>query len=158
MGEQATSRRVLMGPTPWWAERRGLPQPCSSDGLGACLCECPQGAISVVERETLRFDKVAVAARRAALAGPEGAPPTPCPEPGRMPGQLKIVFEASPGPLSRTPVRRGLAVLSTPSGPPLGPSRTTGGLRHWPVQLRLVPATAPFFRSADLLGAEAARP
>ena len=105
----------------------------------------------MIERETLPFDEVVVAASRAAIAGPAGASPhTPCPDPARA-GQLRTAFEASPG-----PVRRGLAVLSSPSGPPLGPSRATGALRHWLVQLQLVRATAPFHRN-PLVGVEAAR-
>jgi ferredoxin len=30
------------------------------DGLGACLGECPTGALSIVERETEEFDEKAV--------------------------------------------------------------------------------------------------
>jgi NAD-dependent dihydropyrimidine dehydrogenase PreA subunit len=88
------------------------------DGLGACLGECPRGAITVIEREAEAFDAAAVEEH---AHRPPATPP---------------------------PARRGLAVLSAPTGPA---ARTGGALRSWPVQLPLVPVGAPFLRGADLL-------
>jgi Pyruvate/2-oxoacid:ferredoxin oxidoreductase delta subunit len=112
------------------------------DGLGACLGECPQGALRVVEREAAAFDEAAVHAHLAGArppsaahaSGPEGA--------------------GCPGTRSRTLPRRSLAVVSDPPAPAAaGPASGASGSRlgHWPVQLPLVPPTAPYFQGADLL-------
>jgi ferredoxin len=96
------------------------------DGLGACLGECPQGALRVTKREAPVFDEGAVLAHEPAPA----AAPAPVQTIGRA--RLFIVPDApAPGP----------AVV------PQGGSR----LGQWPVQLKLVPAHAPFLRGADLL-------
>jgi len=103
------------------------------DGLGACLGECPQGAISIEEREAAAFDEAAVARH---LGRAPAAPHAPAPA-------------GCPGSTPRALPRRGLAVVSEPAGPA---ARAGGGaLAHWPVQLRLVPAGAPFLAGADLL-------
>lgn len=94
------------------------------DGLGACLGECPQGAISIEEREAEEFDEEA--AREHVMRQQE----TQC--------------EQSCGCPSAT-----VAQLEQPA-PPVGP-RPTSHLGHWPVQLALVPATAPFMQEADVL-------
>lgn len=106
------------------------------DGLGACLGHCPQGAITVVRREAEPFDEVAVARHlgaRATAVRPNlavvGQPPTP----GACPGSRPQFMRPSGGPQSE--VGEGPA----------------SELRHWPVQLHLVPPTAPFFAAADVL-------
>ena len=101
------------------------------DGVGACLGDCPQGAISVIEREAPPFDASMVASRGAPARAPD-------PEP------------VCPGSRPRVLPRRGLSVVSDPLVPP--PSAASrGALGHWPVQLHLVPAGAPFLRGVDLL-------
>jgi len=96
------------------------------DGLGACLGDCPQGAISMVEREADEFDEQAAMAHVAALDGP--APGHSCPG---------LAFEDASG-QDASPVD-------------LDPAAQTSALTQWPVQLMLVPPTAPFLRGADLL-------
>lgn len=111
------------------------------DGLGACLGHCPQGAITVVRREAEGFDEAAVAQhlekiRPADSAGPSTAPTFPVhmqsPAGGGCPGSRPQVLSPNPGPVAVT------------SG---GESQ----LRHWPIQLHLVPPTAGFFEQADVL-------
>jgi ferredoxin len=104
------------------------------DGLGACLGQCPRDAITITEREGVAFDEGAV---REHMAGLQAKPRVP-------------VVGACPG---STPRSLGLPLIS-----PLASSRkpeasgTSGfGLVNWPIQLHLVPHTAPFLRQADLV-------
>ena len=113
------------------------------DGLGACLGHCPQGALKVIHREADEFDERAVEDHLARLR--EETPTTAAPP------QLSVV---SPPPMtagggcpgSRPQMYRPVAPISSPACE--GPSSQ---LRHWPVQLHLVPPTAPFFHNQDVL-------
>ena len=105
------------------------------DGLGACLGECPNGALTIVEREAEDFDEGAVEQH---LRSREE---TPSPEKETMacgcPSTLIQTFSPMPAP-GRSRGEDGAGVSGT-------------ALSHWPVQIRLVPPTAPFLRNADLL-------
>jgi len=115
------------------------------DGLGACLGECPQGAITVEEREADEFDEVAVAKHLGRPQGAHGDPrPAPTPIPtmppaGGCPGSQVRQFAACPTPA---------AAPGTAAGPD---APTDSALRQWPVQLHLIPPTAPFLQGANLL-------
>src|SRR4030043_1128895 len=103
------------------------------DGLGACLIECPQGAIRIIEREAEVFDQEAVEdflkERKHAEKAVEIQLPCGCPS-GRVQTFNSSCMETS----------QPHYQVSIPSS-----------LSHWPVQIKLVPATAPFLKSADLL-------
>lgn len=103
------------------------------DGLGACLGECPQDALKIIEREAEEFDEEAVAARLEKAAA-EDAPPRGCPS-----TRIEIMTPAAPCAEANRPAAFG--------GEPGGSS----ALGNWPVQVRLVPPTAPFLKGADLL-------
>lgn len=94
------------------------------DGLGDCLGPCPTGAISLVEREAEAYDEAAVAARAGAL---------PCGCPGSMARTLKRASRPAPRETGG------------------GAAPTASELMNWPVQLRLVPPSAPYLRGADIL-------
>jgi len=100
------------------------------DGLGACLGECPRGAITMEEREAAAFDEEAV--MQAKAAAHEHEEPLPCGCPGSH------VQTIGPCECAEDPAA---------DAPEAAPSR----LRNWPVQLRLVPITAPYLRNADLV-------
>ena len=110
------------------------------DGLGACLGHCPQGAITVVQREAGDFDQRAIERHLAALRSPQPPPAAAgLPVVGRQaaaacPGSRVLAFE--PGAASW---EAGQAAASR--------------LRQWPIQLHLLPPTAPFLRDAELLRA-----
>jgi len=100
------------------------------DGLGACLGKCPQDAITVEEREAEDFDE---AATEEHLQAKEVADERTCSCPSASVKQFeKPTGTAAP------------AVLVTAAG-------TESRLTHWPVQLTLVPQTAPFLKGADLV-------
>lgn len=95
------------------------------DGLGDCLPACPVGAISFEEREAPAYDADAVAATKSAKEQP-----VPCGCPGTNVKQFQREQKTSSG--SET--------LSVDSQ-----------LAQWPVQIKLMPVTAPYFQNADLL-------
>lgn len=97
------------------------------DGLGACLPVCEVGALTFEEREALPFDEEAVKANMA--QGGMAHPPHACPG-----SRAKAINQPAAGPA----VAANLAV---------GESM----LRQWPVQIKLVPANAPYFENAHLL-------
>ncbi len=110
------------------------------DGLGACLGDCPQGAISIEERMADDFDPEAVeeylknrVAEENCDCGGESAPSGP-----------ETLACGCPSTQMQT--------LSKPE-PPAGDDApaATSALGHWPVQIRLIPAHAPFLKDADIL-------
>jgi hypothetical protein len=94
------------------------------DGLGACVGDCPKGAISLVDRE-------------------EAAHPPAPPVNARQAPQPQPVVHACPG--SRVVHR----VQRAPAAPPQSAAQSE--LTQWPVQLHLVPPNAPYFQGTDLL-------
>ncbi|MBA7632910.1 Ion-translocating oxidoreductase complex subunit B [subsurface metagenome] len=99
------------------------------DGLGACIGECPQGAITIEERAAREFDEEAVKLHLE---------------------ENKHVMEELPCGCSSATVtqferQEGTEVTT---GEKIGQPSMLG---HWPVQLTLVPSTAPFLQGADLV-------
>ncbi|MBI4965249.1 MAG: 4Fe-4S binding protein [Desulfomonile tiedjei] len=105
------------------------------DGLGACLGECPTGALKVIERDADDFDEEAVEHHLEATKKAE-APAEPAMACGCPSAQIRT-FDAP------TPCQR--------ANEPVAQTSAQSALRHWPVQIRLVPPNAPFLKNADLL-------
>jgi NAD-dependent dihydropyrimidine dehydrogenase PreA subunit len=117
------------------------------DGLGACLGDCPKDAITIIERDADEFDEDAVEkhlgatgshhAGHAAHAAPiaPAAPAVQSAHGGGCPGSRAVSFTPAP------------AAAETAGTTAPRPSQ----LAQWPVQLHLVPTTAPYFQDADLL-------
>ena len=105
------------------------------DGLGDCLPACPAGAITFEEREAPAYNEQAVLAakkqkeQKGSTPQKEGS----CPSGG------------CPGSRAKT-IERGRPSAFFAFGG-YGVSR----LAQWPCQLRLVPASAPYFNGAHLL-------
>ncbi len=97
------------------------------DGLGDCLPACPTGAITFVEREAAAYDEAAVlAAKKSKEAAAE---PLPC---------------GCPGTAAKALAPDGCTAESCAAP-------QTSQLRQWPVQIKLAPVNAPWFKDAKLL-------
>jgi NAD-dependent dihydropyrimidine dehydrogenase PreA subunit len=120
------------------------------DGLGACIGDCHVGAITIVEREAEVFDEHAVTVHLSALGRASAQLPVRPP----APTLLNLVNRASLGVATSGDGCPGSRVQVLEAHPaPVGLAVEPGAsqLRHWPVQLHLVPPTAPFFAGADVL-------
>jgi NAD-dependent dihydropyrimidine dehydrogenase PreA subunit len=121
------------------------------DGLGACIGECPQGALTIIEREADAFDEAAVAGHQAAAQGAAGIPDTGngIPDSEIRNSKFEILSTGAGGCPSaglRT-FQRTCDDFNSPSSY----GQEGSALTHWPVQVRLVPPTAPFLKGAHLL-------
>lgn len=98
------------------------------DGLGACLGSCPTGALTIIEREADDFDEAAVeeflAQKKKQTTSTGGCPSA----------SLKMHNSATPCQVGNMPG-----------------SQTGSALSHWPIQIRLIPPSAPFLENCDLL-------
>ncbi len=103
------------------------------DGLGACLGDCPQGAISIVERMADDFDPEAVE-EYLKNRDPGSSPPAETLACGCPSTQMQTFNEC------------GCSNSETGTGP-----APVSRLGHWPIQIRLIPAHAPFLQNADIL-------
>lgn len=94
------------------------------DGLGDCLPACPTGAITFEEREAPEYNEEAV-------------------KKAKMHKAAVMLHGGCPGSHSRAIERKNDVSKST--------TASESRLRQWPVQIKLVPVTAPYFENADLL-------
>ena len=105
------------------------------DGLGACLGECPKGALNIEERMADEFDEEAVevhlASREKDVPDEEATLACGCPS-----TRIQTFVPTDAGEETNEPSRQ---------------ASSGSALAHWPVQIRLVPAMAPFLKGADLL-------
>ena len=111
------------------------------DGLGACLGECPTGALSIVEREADEFDEEAVEEHLAKQTAEE-------------PLTMPMVSGGCPSARLQTFAPREASAASNTAqavNQSAGFEQSESALCHWPVQIMLVPPTAPFLKNADLL-------
>jgi NAD-dependent dihydropyrimidine dehydrogenase PreA subunit len=121
------------------------------DGLGACLGDCPLGAITVEEREADEYDEAAVHDHLKEI-GREPLPHHVAPAISVACGcpSAAVKSFASPaagGCPSARMMNFDKASVVDSGDVAARPSR----LAQWPVQLHLVPPTAPFFKDADVL-------
>ncbi len=143
------------------------------DGFGDCLPNCPMGAITFEEREAPEYDAAAVAEAKKAEAGnrrsggqirPDHSasdePFSGCPG-SRMRSFMRPSAHAqAPGPDTdqrrhfHRPNPNKTAVSEARNAAPDAPAyyeRQRSQLQQWPVQIRLLPAEAPFYNGAKLL-------
>jgi NAD-dependent dihydropyrimidine dehydrogenase PreA subunit len=113
------------------------------DGLGACLGHCPQGALKVIEREAEAFDERAVEDHLAKLRTQKQA--------ASAPPMMSVVSQPMMTGGGGCPGSRPQMHQPAAPSPATAGGGPTSQLRHWPVQLHLVPPTAPFFQNQDVL-------
>ena len=121
------------------------------DGLGACLGDCPLDAITIEEREADEFDESAVEDHLRQIGRETqphhhkpAAPAGGCPSAAVKTFAAPVTGGGCPSAkmmnFSKPAEDRGDAVGSRPSR-----------LAQWPIQLHLLPPTAPFFQNADVV-------
>ena len=103
------------------------------DGLGACIGDCPQDALKIIEREAEDFDEEAVEKHLEVKKATDAQPTLPC---GCPSTQIQS-FAPDTG--------------CQEANVPKNQEASRSALSHWPVQIRLIPPTAPFLKGADLL-------
>lgn len=105
------------------------------DGLGMCIGECPNGAINIIEKEADDFDAEAVEkylkTRESMNKKQDSTLACGCPS--------SFVQEFKPA----TPYQK--------ANQPVSQQSKISVLSHWPIQIRLIPPTAPFLKNAYLL-------
>jgi len=101
------------------------------DGLGACLGECPQGAITIEERETEEFNAEATEHHLHSKKPVRDELPCGCPSATVTQFERQTSTEIPAAEITEVP-RKSM-------------------LTHWPVQLTLVPPSAPFLQGTDLV-------
>jgi len=147
----------------------------SCDGLGACIGECPEGAIAIEVREAAPYDEASVMDTlvrqgpavvkahlehleshgqdeylREAIAylGNHGvAVPEVLSEPSRRCDEAGAETRSDACPGARVMNFGGVQACGGRADGATSPSE----LRHWPVQIMLVPPHAPFLKGAQLL-------
>lgn len=100
------------------------------DGFGDCLPSCPTGAITFEEREAPEYDEESVkAAQKLKKANAQG-------HHGGCPGSRVMQFEKT---------------LASEEDGVLTAGKPVSRLNQWPIQIKLLPANAPFYNGAKLL-------
>ena len=101
------------------------------DGLGDCLPTCPTAAITFVEREAAAYDEKAVEENKRRRLQE------------KMQTEGMTLSCGCPGSQSRTIAHEESAAACN--------TEAVSRLSQWPVQIKLVPARAPYFDGAKLL-------
>lgn len=120
------------------------------DGIGNCLGTCPQGAITIEKREAEDYDEAAVEKHLHWMKSDHRHEPTS--ETIKMASSVASHAHSGspcgcPGSAMRSfdvPVREHHPAGETAT--PLAPT-----LSQWPIQIMLVPLTAPFLKGRELL-------
>ncbi|KPK67616.1 hypothetical protein AMJ87_13095 [candidate division WOR_3 bacterium SM23_60] len=118
------------------------------DGLGACLGNCPTGALAIVEEEVEPYDNDATV-RRIKKVAPE-----------MLDTHVKHMQTHAAEMHAQHVHAKPKGECECPSAkviewkedePHAVATRAKSQLRHWPVQIHLVPPTAPYLKNANIV-------
>jgi ferredoxin len=133
------------------------------DGLGACIGECPAGAITIEEREAEVYDEARVMdnviARGESVIRAHLAHLKEHGEKEYLRQALAVLEDREMEGQDQPQVRPaggcpGARVRQFPAGGASSAAGSAGSasqLRQWPVQLHLIPPSAPYFNNAEVL-------
>lgn len=132
------------------------------DGLGACIGTCPQGAITIEKREAPAYDETSVIANIAKHGKEEIEKHLHHLKEHGETAYLKqavswldkegIKYEKQPSQdIACSCPGMKIMDLAADTASSEESCRQSPQLRQWPVQMHLVPPTAPYFKNADLL-------
>lgn len=107
------------------------------DGFGDCLPSCPSGAITITERESAAYDEKAVEMRKHILAQQKMIPN----HGDGCPGSRLRMMDKKPE--NENPIESEKLAISD--------RVPESQLTTWPVQIKLLPVSAPFYEGAHLL-------
>jgi len=111
------------------------------DGLGACIGDCPQDALKIIEREADDFDEEAVEELlEQQKSDKKEAEPVGCGCPSTTISTFPTANEGSCDCANKPMIQS-----------PGQASGSASSLGHWPVQIKLVPAGAPFLKDSNLV-------
>ena len=110
------------------------------DGIGNCLPVCPTNAIAFEEREAVAFNEKAVNVDALKVNQQTQDPLLSCGCPGT---KSKSFIRKPTSPESLAPYAQNPITTAN--------VETESCLMQWPVQIKLVPVTAPYFAGANLL-------
>lgn len=114
------------------------------DGLGACIGECPAGALTIEERETEEFDLEAAKAHLKSEEA-EGLP-------GRKMTKIDERLEPpATAPCSISFGKSPEVAAETGPGQHVHKLGSQSQLSSWPIQMRLAHTNAPYFKNSRLL-------
>lgn len=99
------------------------------DGLGACIGDCPQNALKIIEREAEEFDEHSVEEHLA--------------EKKKRADAEKLSYQCPSARIKQFAPNETAEQVTT--------GKSKSALSTWPVQIRLVPPSAPFLQGADIL-------
>jgi len=119
------------------------------DGLGACVGDCPRGAITLIDRG----DAAGTSSSTPAQGNPERSPAHSRTDAWRAQSHAETlqVQDHAHAPHQACPGSRVVHRVAPASAPLAEPASVQSELMQWPIQLHLVPPSAPYFRGTDLL-------
>ncbi|HMK50079.1 MAG TPA: 4Fe-4S dicluster domain-containing protein [Thermodesulfovibrionales bacterium] len=112
------------------------------DGFGDCIGECPTGALKIEERDSKPFDIDATKEYLLKTRGEEAVRQMEEAQKKHEPHEAKKLPCGCPG---------SLAQVIDRVSPAESDDKSASCLRNWPVQIHLLPQTAPYYQKADLL-------
>ena len=119
------------------------------NGCGLCLPNCAEGALQIVDGKARLVGDVYCDGLGACLGHcPEGALKVIKRE--AVPFDVEAVHELLASQAQQPVACPSVSPVALPASSPK-PTEKESALKHWPVQLRLMPTEAPRFQDADLL-------